>query len=86
MTAPGVDRITALTISPPAIIPAALGDRAVGAYLGLTTRRYAFGEIDWSGRIAKYGDAMLGSYLHDADDALLTRIVRWKWPQQPIPI
>jgi transposase len=50
--------------------------RAVGAYLRLTPRRYASGEVDWSGRISKYGDAMLASYLHDAGDALLTRIVR----------
>ena len=33
--------------------------RSVGAYIGLTTRRHASGEIDWSGRISKCGDAML---------------------------
>jgi transposase len=37
--------------------------RSVGAYVGLTTRRHASGEIDWTGRISKCGDAMLRSYL-----------------------
>ena len=32
--------------------------RSVGAYAGSTTRRYASGEMDWTGRIWKYGDAM----------------------------
>ena len=33
--------------------------RSVGAYVGLTSRRHASGEVDWSGRISKCGDAML---------------------------
>ena len=49
----------------------------VGAYLGLTTRRYASGEIDWTGRISKCGDAMLRSYLYEAANALLIRIAKW---------
>src|SRR5262249_61644421 len=40
--------------------------RSVGAYVGLTTRRYASGEIDWTGRISKCGDKMLRSYLYEA--------------------
>jgi transposase len=51
--------------------------RNVGAYLGLTTRRYASGEIDWTGRISKCGDAMLRSYLYEAANVLLTRIAKW---------
>jgi transposase len=31
----------------------------VGAYVGLTSRRHASGEVDWTGRISKCGDAML---------------------------
>jgi transposase len=50
--------------------------RNVGAYLGLTTRRYASGEIDWTGRISKCGDAMLRSYLYEAANVLLTRIAK----------
>jgi len=49
----------------------------VGAYLGLTTRRYASGETDWTGRISKRGDAMLRSYLFEAAGVLLTRVQKW---------
>ena len=62
MTAPGVGPITALcflaTIDDPTRFKRS---RSVGAYVGLTTRRYASGEIDWTGRISKCGDAMLRS-------------------------
>jgi len=50
--------------------------RSVGAYAGLTTRRYASGEIDWTGRISKCGDAMLRSYLYEAANVLLTRVAK----------
>ena len=43
----------------------------------LTTRRYASGEIDWTGRISKCGDAMLRSYLYEAASVLLTRVAKW---------
>ena len=51
--------------------------RTVGAYLGMTPRRHASGEIDWSGRISKCGDRMARSYLFAAAGVLLTRIDRW---------
>ena len=51
MTVPGVGPITALCFK------ATIGDptrfkrsRSVGAYIGLTTRRHASGEVDWSGQ------------------------------------
>ena len=51
MTTPGVGPITALcflaTIDDPTRFKRS---RSVGAYVGLTTRRYASGEIDWTGR------------------------------------
>src|SRR5262249_34356871 len=34
-------------------------------YVGLTTRRYASGEVDWTGRISKCGDKLLRSYLYE---------------------
>ena len=43
----------------------------------MTTRRYASGEIDWTGRISKCGDAMLRSYLYEAANVLLTRVAKW---------
>jgi len=43
-------------------------------YVGLTPRRHASGEVDWTGRISKCGDIMLRSYLFDAAGVLLTRV------------
>jgi transposase len=51
--------------------------RSVGAYVGLTSRRHASGEVDWTGRISKCGDAMLRSYLFEAAGVLLTRVPKW---------
>ena len=51
--------------------------RSVGAYAGLTTRRYASGETDWTGRISKCGDKMLRSYLYEAANVLPTHVARW---------
>ena len=45
--------------------------------IGLTTRRHASGEIDWSGRVSKCGDAMLRRYLFEAAGVLLTRVPKW---------
>jgi transposase len=46
--------------------------------LARLTRRYASGEIDWTGRrISKCGDKMLRSYLFEAANVLLTRVVKW---------
>jgi transposase len=78
MTAPGVGPITALCFLATIDDPARFGrSRNVGAYLGLTTRRYASGEVDWTGRISKCGDAMLRSYLYEAANVLLTRVAKW---------
>ena len=78
MTVPGVGPITALcylaTIDDPARFEKS---RSVGAYVGLTTRRYASGETDRTGRISKCGDGMLRSYLYEAANVLLTRVARW---------
>src|SRR6516162_3956734 len=77
MTVPGVGPITArfkATIDDPARFKRS---RSVGAYIGLTTRRHASGEMDWSGRISKCGDAMLRSYLFEAAGVLLTRVPKW---------
>jgi len=78
MTVPGVGPITALcylaTIDDPTRFKKS---RNVGAYVGLTTRRYASGETDRTGRISKCGDGMLRSYLYEAANVLLTRVARW---------
>ena len=51
--------------------------RSVGAYVGLTTRRHASGEIDSSAQISKCGDGMLRMYLFEAAGVLLTRVPKW---------
>ena len=50
MTAPGVGPITALCFLARIDDPTRFRrSRTVGAYVGLTTRRYASGETDWDG-------------------------------------
>lgn len=46
--------------------------RDIGAYLGLTPRRYQSGERDIVGAISKQGDAMARHYLYEAANCLLT--------------
>ena len=78
MTAPGIGPVTALcflaTIDDPTRFKRS---RSVGAYVGLTTRRFASGEIDWTGQISKCGDKMLRSHLYEAANVLLTRVAKW---------
>jgi transposase len=78
MTLPGVAAVTALafraTIDDPGRFKNA---RAVGAYLGLTPRRYASGEVDRQGRISKRGDGMTRSYLYQAANVLMSRVTKW---------
>jgi len=49
----------------------------VGAYLGLTPRRYQPGEVDYVGRISKCGDRLTRTYLFEAAGTLLTRVSKW---------
>ncbi len=73
MSAPGVGPVTALayvaTIDDPTRFTKS---RAVGAYVGLTTRRFQSGEMDYSGRISKMGDRLPRSLLYEAANSLLT--------------
>jgi transposase len=86
MTVPGIGPVTALcyraTIDEPSRFKRS---RSVGAYVGLTTRRYASGEVDWTGRISKCGDAMLRSSIARIDRSKITSGV-WRrrspiWPR-----
>ena len=49
----------------------------MGAYLGLTPRRYQSGEVDRTGRISKCGDALLRHYLYEAANVILSRVRKW---------
>ena len=78
MTVPGIGPITALAFHSAIDEPARFRrSRSVGAYFGLTPRRHASGEIDWTGRISKCGDRMVRSYLFEAAGVLLTRVAHW---------
>ncbi len=78
MTVPSVGVITALCYMTVIDEQARFAkSRSVGAYLGLTPRRYESGETSYSGRISKCGDPLLRSYLYEAAVVLLTRITRW---------
>ena len=47
--------------------------RSVGAWIGLTTRRYQSGEVDYDGHISRRGDNHLRGLLYEAAVVILTR-------------
>src|ERR1700684_1437826 len=47
--------------------------RSVGAWIGLTTRRYQSGEVDYDGHISRRGDSHLRGLLYEAAAVILTR-------------
>src|SRR6185436_491860 len=61
---------------------------SVGAYLGLTPRRKQSGELDLTGRISRWGDRLLRTYLFEAASVLIHRIKRpsplQDWGQRPV--
>ena len=74
MTDPGVGPITAMAVV------AAFDDAArfrssssVGAYLGLTPRRYESGEVSRNGRVSKRGDGFTRKCLYEAANAVFSR-------------
>jgi transposase len=78
MTVPSIAPVTALAFAATVDDPTRFRrSRSVGAYIGLTPRRHASGEIDWTGRISKCGDAIVRSYLFEAAGVLLTRVTQW---------
>lgn len=77
MSAPHIGPVTSLAYC------AAIDDahrfgssRSVGAYVGLASRRWQSGEVDYGGRISKMGDSQLRSLLYEAANSLLTRVGR----------
>jgi hypothetical protein len=47
--------------------------RLVGAWLGLTAKRYQSGEVDYDGHISRRGDSHLRSLLYEAATVILAR-------------
>jgi transposase len=75
MSVPGVGPVTALSFMATIEDPRRFRrSRDVGAYLGLTPRRYQSGERDVSGGISRQGDAMTRHYLYEAANCLLTTV------------
>ena len=74
MSIPGIGVVTASSFI------AAIGEptnfaksRSVGAWIGLTTRRYQSGEVDHAGHISRRGDNHLRGLLYEAAMVILTR-------------
>ncbi len=75
MSIPGVGAVTATSFATAIEDPANFKkSRSVGAWLGLTTRRYQSGEIDYDGHISRRGDAHLRGLLYEAATVIMTRV------------
>jgi transposase len=80
MTAPGVGVVVALAYTAVIDDPARFAkSSSVGAYLGLTPRRYQSGEVDYDGHISRCGDGLLRSYLFEAANVVLSRLTKPSW-------
>jgi len=74
MSIPGVGAITATAFTSAIEDPANFKkSRSVGAWIGLTTRRYQSGEIDYDGHISRRGDPHLRGLLYEAATVIMTR-------------
>lgn len=77
MTAPGVGPIVGLAYITGIETPARFArSSAVGAYFGMTPRRYQSGEVDKAGRVSKCGDSLVRGLLFEAAKVLLSRSVK----------
>jgi transposase len=77
MTAPGVGTVVALAFRTTIDLPQRFRQSAmVAPHLGLTPRKHQSGETDRSGRISKYGDAMMRHLLYEAATIILGRLKR----------
>jgi transposase len=78
MSIPGVGPLTSLAFVSTVEDPARFRkSRSVGAFFGLTPKRYQSGETDNSGRISRWGDALVRTYLYEAANVLLTSCKKW---------
>jgi transposase len=49
----------------------------MGAYIGLTPRRHQYAETDTNGKISRWGDRLLRSYLFESATVLHYRTKKW---------
>jgi transposase len=74
MSIPGVGAVTAASLTSAIEDPENFKtSRAVGAWVGLTTRRHQSGEVDYDGHISRRGDNHLRGLLYEAATVILTR-------------
>jgi transposase len=74
MSIPGVGAITATSFATAIEDPVNFKkSRSVGAWLGLTPRRYQSGEVDYDGHISRRGDCHVRGLLYEAATVILTR-------------
>jgi transposase len=77
MSVPSVGAIVALTYASAIDDPARFtSSKKVGAHFGMTPKKYQSGEIDYSGRISKIGDASVREALYQAAHIMLTKPVK----------
>ena len=77
MSAPGVGPVVALAYVTGVEDPGRFkSSSSVGAYFGMTPRRYQSGEVDKAGRISKCGDGFVRGLLFEAAKVLLSRSVK----------
>ena len=75
MTIPGIGAVVAASFVAAVETPENFTtSRAVGAWIGLTPRRYQSGQVDDDGPISRRGDARLRALLYEAATAMLTRV------------
>ena len=75
MTVPGVGYLTAQAFAASIDDPSRfVSSRDVGAYFGLTTRRYQSGEKDVSRGISKIGDSMTRALLYSAANSFILHV------------
>ena len=78
MTVPGVAAVVAVTYKTAVDDPTRFGkSKELGPYFGLTPSKYQSGEVDWTGRISKVGDAMVRTALYEAANVILNRVTRF---------
>jgi len=77
MTTPGVGAVISLTYAAAIDDPARFtSSKVVGAFFGMTPKRYQSGETDYSGRISKIGDASVRAVLFEGAHVILTKPVK----------
>jgi transposase len=78
MTIPGVGALTAVAFVSAIEDPRKFAkSSSVGAFFGLTPKRYQSGETDVSGRVSKCGDELVRTYLYEAANSLLISCKKW---------